>query len=235
MKSLLIKKVLPAIFVFFMLVNSASASVTLEFVSTVGGTPASLYDGVTNMNIGFGDMSLINTPGGLLDGVVVEISDVSIGSKIQDYSTAFLSSASYQIDPVVDVMGVNFYKVFLGDSTPTLIFSADLNCDTLFTIGASGTVNASIENMQLHNTGKWAGFIPQELVSLEMENIVNLVINLSASGFDITDYIDNSDPIATMTVHGTLPVADSVPEPSIVLMFSLGVLWLPLRKRKKSF
>jgi len=234
MKGLLMKKMSMAVVATFILVGSVSASVTLEFVSTVGGTPASTYNGATNMHLAFGDMNLINTPGGLLDGVVVEMSDISVESKIQDYSSPFMSSALYDVEPIVALMGIEFYAVFVGDLTPTLIFSGDLAFDTMFTLGASATVNGSIDNIQLHNTQKWGPVVPQELVSLQTEGIADLVINLSASGYDITQYIDSLTPIPTMTVHGSIPVSDPVPEPSIVLLFSAGMLWLPFRKKNKA-
>ena len=136
-----------------------------------------------------------------MDGVVVEMSDITINSKIQDYSNPFLSSALYDVEPIVTVMGIEFYTVFLGDAAPSLVLSADLNCDTMFTLGASATVNGSIDNIQLHNTQKWGPVVPQELVSLQTEGIADLVVNLSASGYDITQLIDSLSPIPTMTVH----------------------------------
>ena len=228
MKGLFLKKMALAVLFVLILGSSVSASVILEFASTIGGTPASTYNASTNMNIALGDMDVINTSGGLLDGVIVEISDISIESKLIGGAVSI-----YDVEPVVDVMGVNFYTVFLGDTDPTLILSADLSLDTMLVVGASATIDGSVSNITLHNAQEWGQLVPEELVTLQTANIADLVINLSASGYNIAQYIDTMTPIPTMTVHGTMS-PEVVPEPSVVFLFLLGCLWAPFRKKTKA-
>ena len=203
------------------------ANTTLDFGSTAGGSDGALTGSIANMTIDTGDMELVNlAPGDVLIGSRMVITPFDIGSKLSS------SPATYDVTPQIPASGfqLELYNNIDGVGGDELILSADVIVDDLLTVFSTGTIGPTqqvdVVNLTLHNAGlmtsNW-GFIPTVLSNMDLFGVGDLVINLSASGTDLTQAIDFGTQVQNINVTGSLT---AVPEPGAVLLFASGILFM---------
>ena len=215
--------------------QSGYSNVTLEFGTMSGGNQGTIYGSAGSMNLDLGDLALTNPLDTELNGSVVMISIMGIGNK----TASLPSSAQYDLTVTHPVMGIQLMNDVDGDGNMELILSGDLQLDDLLTIVSSGhvdpTQSVNVTNISLHNSSmmmsQW-GFIPSQLTDLVNASTADFLVNLSASGYDLTQSIDSGSDIVNIEVTGSLTAP--VPEPISMLLFGFGALFMGKKIRYRS-
>ena len=221
------KRLIYMIAVLVLMTVPGYANTTLDFGSAAGGTDGSLTGSAGSMVIDSGDLELVNLPSGdILIGSTVIITPFDVGSKLSS------APATYEVTPQTPASGfqLEIYNNIDGLGGDELILSGDLVVDDLLTVFSTGSIGPTEEvdviNITLHNTGlmtsDW-GFVPTVLSNMALYGIGDLVINLSASGSDLTHSIDFGMDVANINVTGSLT---AVPEPCAILLFGCGLVIL---------
>ncbi|MDX9703741.1 MAG: PEP-CTERM sorting domain-containing protein [Candidatus Auribacterota bacterium] len=205
----------------------ATASVQLDFASSVGGSTGSLYLGADNhMYFSFGSMVLLGASGTALEGAYMELSDLRIDSKAEDYSNPFLNSALYNT-----TMAGPSPEMRLYTADNQLIMTAFLEMNSLLTLGTSVFIGLGMDyevsGIQLFGFDN--NLVPSALQPFIDAGIADIKIELSKAGTDFTSFIDSKNGIGNIQVTTTLT---AVPEPGAVALFAFGAVWFVKRFRK---
>lgn len=228
------KRLVCLIALVFVVQSPCFASIVLDFGSVEGGTHGSVTGTAGSMVIDTGDLELVNVSGfSMLSGSTMVLVPFDIGLK----ETVF--PASYSVAPQSPVSGfqLEIYNNIDGNGAPELILSGDVHIDTLLTMVSSGTLGpleaVDVTNIALHNTGmmisEW-GSVPTILAAFASFGVADMLINLSASGADLTQAIDLGNDVANISVTGSL---SAVPEPSMMMLFAAGLFYCAQRIKRR--
>lgn len=205
----------------------AGASVQLEFTPTVGGDPGSMAIDQGSMRLSFGDMTLLGMPSGSpLENAYMELSDITIGAKLEDYSAPFMNSALYAISWLSPSPEMRVYSA--GDQ---LIMSGYISVDTLLTVGSSVFISPET-GFEVTGVQVFLQSIPAELMEFAQTGTADIKIEMSSAGSDFTDNIDAGQPMENIQSTTTL-TSTPVPEPGVAMLFGAGLVWLRSRIKKR--
>ncbi|MDV7397620.1 PEP-CTERM sorting domain-containing protein, partial [Arthrospira platensis SPKY1] len=74
------------------------------------------------------------------------------------------------------------------------------------------------------------GSVPTILAAFASFGVADMLINLSASGADLTQAIDLGNDVANISVTGSL---SAVPEPSMMMLFAAGLFYCAQRIKRR--